>query len=106
MKRKILIISILAGALLLTAGGITGFLIFNANAQEEEENEKRGKAWSPEIYFHVEGSMSTDVNIYIEDGVTLTLPEVENGKYASWRNVKVDANGLITYENGDHQYLY
>jgi flagellar basal body-associated protein FliL len=99
MKKKILIISIIAGLLLLTAGGITGFFLMRADAQKEREP----GSMSPEIFLHVNDHITTDVMLYIEDGITLTIPEVQNGKHTVWEDVSVQPDGTITYHDVDYE---
>ena len=105
MKKKILIICLAAGILILTACCVTGVLFIKADAQKEEE-EKGHQSWSPEIFFHVDGEITTDVTVHIEDGITVTIPDIEDGESVTWKEVSVDETGMITYGAREFPYLY
>ncbi len=64
------------------------------------------KSASPEIYFHVEEEVTTDVTVEMEGGVTTTIPEVPMGKTATWKDVHVAKDGTITYNEKEYPFLY
>jgi len=62
---------------------------------------------SPEIYFHVEESVTTDVTVEIPDGeVTKTIPGVQMGSNASWKDVRIDTDGTVTFDGKQYSFLY
>lgn len=61
---------------------------------------------SPEIYFHVKKAVVTDITVEIENGVTLTIPEVPLGKRVVWRNVQIGEDGIIEYRGQEYNFLY
>jgi hypothetical protein len=64
------------------------------------------KFMSPEIYFHVEEEVTTDVTVEINGGVTTTIPQVPMGKKAVWKDVLVRPDGTINYQGKDYDFLY
>jgi hypothetical protein len=62
--------------------------------------------WSPEIYFHVEEEVTTDVTVEIDGGVTTTIPQVPMGKKAVWKDVLVRPDGTINYQGKNYDFLY
>jgi hypothetical protein len=61
---------------------------------------------SPEIYFHVKNEITLDLSIHIKDGVTTTIPEVDMGPRAEWKDLLVHPDGSVEYNGQTHDMLY
>lgn len=63
--------------------------------------------FSPEVYFHVDVPVTTDVRVEIPEGrITTSLPAVSMGASAEWRGVRIETNGTVVYEGVHHPFLY
>lgn len=61
---------------------------------------------SPEIFIHTDQEVTLDLTVRIEDGVTKTIPEVDMGREAVWKDLTVRPDGIIEFEGDRYPFLY